>query len=131
MFLFLMSFTRDIQKEDLSYNVAKYGLSTTTGTLHSHLLKFHLQAYITTLEQHKLKVAAKEIWDLLDVGWTLTLIGQELDQNPDKSLELFGFPPPPPGWVLLHKLGQEGRHQQMRYQTSPLRRCTGNLSSSL
>lgn len=91
-FLFLTSFTRDVQKEDPSYDVAEYSSSTTTGTLQGHLLKFHLRIYIAALEQYGLKVGAKEVRDILDIGWTLAHIGQELDQNPDKLLESFGSP---------------------------------------
>ncbi|KAG2130965.1 uncharacterized protein EDB93DRAFT_1108191 [Suillus bovinus] len=86
-------FARDIQKEDSSHNIAEYSSLTTMGTLRSHLLKIHLRVYITVLEQHKLKVGAKEVRDLLYIGWTLAQIGQELDQNPDKLLESFGSPP--------------------------------------
>ncbi|KAG2059976.1 hypothetical protein BDR06DRAFT_1003029 [Suillus hirtellus] len=83
----------DIQtEEDPSHVIVKYSLLTTTGTLRGHLLKIHLHVYITALEQHNLKVGAKEVRDLLDIGWTLAQIGQELDQNPDKLLESFGSP---------------------------------------
>ncbi|KAG1810752.1 hypothetical protein EV424DRAFT_1349841 [Suillus variegatus] len=82
----------DVQKEDPSYDVAEYSSSMTTGTLQGHLLKFHLRIYIAALEQYGLKVGAKEVRDILDIGWTLAHIGQELDQNPDKLLESFGSP---------------------------------------
>ncbi|KAG2150201.1 uncharacterized protein EDB93DRAFT_1103453 [Suillus bovinus] len=80
-------------KEDSSHDIAEYSSLTTMGTLHGHLLKIHLRVYITALERHNLKVGAKEVRDLLDIGWTLAQIGQELDQNPDKLLESFGSPP--------------------------------------
>ncbi|KAG1820909.1 uncharacterized protein BJ212DRAFT_1478003 [Suillus subaureus] len=104
LFIFLIfllaepMYTLDIQKEDPSYNIAEYSSSTTTGTLHRYLLKIHLHVYITAIEQHNLKVEAKEVWDLLDRGWTLTQIGQELDQYLDKLLE--SFCPPPSGGGL-------------------------------
>ncbi|KAG2134063.1 uncharacterized protein EDB93DRAFT_1107436 [Suillus bovinus] len=94
----------DIQKEDSSHNIAKYSSSTTTGTLRGHLCKIHLRVYITALEQHNLKVEAKEVRDLLDIGWTLAQIGQELDQNPDKLLELFSSPP---WWTGVSALADE------------------------
>lgn len=57
------------------------------------MLKFHLHVYITALEQSNLKVGAKEVQNILDMGWTLTQLCQELDQDPDKYLEPFGSPP--------------------------------------